>query len=75
MNNYCCFSNMQLFDTDNEVNRHGNQYLFTTEGHLFRINPSLRVRPWAGQGGRGEDDASCAVARTNESAFAHSVSE
>ena len=71
----------QLFDTENEVNQHNSRYLFTTEGHIFRINPALLVKPWESEGaGRKEgarsgDDISRAVARSNESFIAHSVGD
>lgn len=77
---YIYYSPPQLFDTENEVNRHNSRYLFTTEGHIFRINPALRVKPWESEGAgrkegvRGGEDVSRAVARSNESFIAHSVS-
>ena len=33
----------QLFDPDNIVNRYADQFIFSTEGHPFRIHPSFRA--------------------------------
>lgn len=68
---------IQLFDTDNVVNQNALDYMFTTEGHLIKIDPSFRVKPWEKE---FDDDAWCeekmskAVARQNESFIGHSVS-
>ena len=37
---------MQLFDTDNVLNKQAINYIFTTEGHVIRLDPANRVRPW-----------------------------
>ncbi|CAG0882674.1 unnamed protein product [Darwinula stevensoni] len=33
-----------LFDTDHYINRHLEEYLFSTEGHVFRLTEFLRVQ-------------------------------
>lgn len=35
-----------LFDKDNHINRHFSRYVFSTEGHLFPIDPVFRSKPW-----------------------------
>ena len=47
-----------LFDFDNPVNRLGEKYLFTTEGHVFPINDQLRKKIWQDElfSEDGEDD-------------------
>ncbi|XP_040214573.1 ER degradation-enhancing alpha-mannosidase-like protein 1 [Rana temporaria] len=35
-----------LFDEDNPVHRTGNNYLFTTEGHLLPLDPRFRNKAW-----------------------------
>ncbi|XP_078677901.1 ER degradation-enhancing alpha-mannosidase-like protein 1 isoform X1 [Branchiostoma floridae x Branchiostoma belcheri] len=39
-----------LFDKDNHVNQHARRYLFTTEGHLFRVDRTFRRSPWEWEG-------------------------
>ena len=59
------------------MNQHALDYIFTTEGHLIKIDPSLRVKLWEKEFNNG--DVSCeekirkAVARKNESFIGHSV--
>jgi hypothetical protein len=36
-----------LFDTDHYVNKHFRDFVFSTEGHLFRIRPEFRQLPWS----------------------------
>ena len=36
----------QLFDTDNVLNKQSLDYIFTTEGHVIRVDPAYRVKPW-----------------------------
>eukprot|EP00731_Ephydatia_muelleri_P001336 Em0001g1336a len=63
-----------LFDTDNVVNKQFAQYVFTTEGHLIKINPDLRRKPWeAGLQPGCFGARTRAVSRTNESIVAHST--
>ena len=64
---------MQLFDTENVVNQQSLEYMFTTEGHLIRLDPALRARRWQ-ERLSCEDDSQKAVARVNESFFTNSVS-
>ncbi|XP_064400644.1 ER degradation-enhancing alpha-mannosidase-like protein 1 isoform X3 [Halichondria panicea] len=68
-----------LFDTDNEVNKNSLKYIFTTEGHLIKLDPSLRHNVWEefkfprttdGCYGRCEGDR--AVAKTDQSFVSHS---
>jgi len=35
-----------LFDKDNHVNKHADEYIFSTEGHIFPIIPKLRTKSW-----------------------------
>ncbi len=37
---------MQLFDTDNVLNKQALDYIFTTEGHVIRLDPAYRIKPW-----------------------------
>ena len=40
-----CFA--QLFDTDNHLNTQaGENYIFTTEGHVIPLSPRWHQRPW-----------------------------
>ena len=32
---------LQLFDHDNPVNKQASKYIFTTEGHFFKLDKSL----------------------------------
>ncbi|MCG8620396.1 MAG: hypothetical protein MJE68_00140, partial [Proteobacteria bacterium] len=64
-----------MFDTENVVNQRALDYLFTTEGHLIKISPSMRRRPWEKGLFDSCDSNSRAVARQNESSLAHSVSK
>ena len=66
-------SPVQLFDTENVVNQQSLEYMFTTEGHLIRLDPALRARRWQ-ERLSCEDDSQKAVARVNESFFTNSVS-
>ncbi|CAG0912538.1 unnamed protein product [Notodromas monacha] len=36
-----------LFDTDHYVNKNFRDFLFSTEGHIFRIRPEYRQLPWS----------------------------
>lgn len=63
-----------LFDTENVVNRHASDYLFTTEGHLIRLDPTLRERVWKKESRGYCGDPTQAIARTNESFVTHSCS-
>lgn len=38
------FVNLQLFDTDNHLNRASVKYLFSTEGHIFPIDYKFRMK-------------------------------
>ena len=40
----------QLFDTENYVNKHSAQFVFTTEGHLFPIAAQYRQKSWEKEG-------------------------
>ena len=31
-----------LFDTENHINKNGDQYIFTTEGHVFPVREAIR---------------------------------
>ena len=35
-----------LFDTENPINKNGEQYIFTTEGHVFPVREQLRSKIW-----------------------------
>ena len=35
-----------LFDTDNHINKNADQYLFTTEGHVFPLKHEFRHKAW-----------------------------
>ncbi|XP_028516493.1 ER degradation-enhancing alpha-mannosidase-like protein 1 isoform X2 [Exaiptasia diaphana] len=35
-----------LFDHENHVNQDASNYIFSTEGHLFRLDTRMRKRPW-----------------------------
>ncbi|EDO46917.1 predicted protein [Nematostella vectensis] len=35
-----------LFDHENHVNQDASNYIFSTEGHLFRLDTRFRKRPW-----------------------------
>ena len=35
-----------LFDTDNPINKMADQYIFTTEGHVFPIRHQFRHKIW-----------------------------
>ncbi|XP_031563144.1 ER degradation-enhancing alpha-mannosidase-like protein 1 [Actinia tenebrosa] len=35
-----------LFDHENHVNQDASNYIFSTEGHLFRLDTKQRKRPW-----------------------------
>ena len=65
---------LQLFDTDNIVNKHALEYIFTTEGHIVKVDAALRDKPWRRDMPACVDDTSRAVARANESFVTHSVS-
>ena len=65
---------LQLFDTDNVVNRHASEYIFTTEGHLVKVAAALRDKPWSRDIPVCFDDTSRAITRANESFITHSVS-
>ena len=32
----------QLFDSENHVNQDASNYIFSTEGHIFRLDPRFR---------------------------------
>lgn len=36
----------QLFDDNNHLNQDASNYIFSTEGHVFRIDSRFRKRPW-----------------------------
>lgn len=58
------------------MNRRSSDYIFTTEGHIIKLDPTLRVKPWERDAaGCFDDDSIYAVARTNESFITHSVSQ
>lgn len=58
------------------MNRRASDYIFTTEGHIIKLDPTLRVKPWERDAaGCFDDDSIYAVARTNESFITHSVSQ
>jgi hypothetical protein len=60
---------LQLFDTENVVNRQALDYIFTTEGHVIRLDPAYRVNPWEQRlKGKG------ALIKANETFLEHSVS-
>ncbi len=73
---------LQLFDTDNEVNKNSLKYIFTTEGHLIKLDPSLRHSAWEEFSIPRPSSDSCyencnedaAVAKTNQPFVTHSVS-
>ena len=33
---------LQLFDSENHVNQDASNYIFSTEGHIFRLDPRFR---------------------------------
>lgn len=35
-----------LFDVGNPLNKMADQYIFTTEGHVFPIRPQMRLKAW-----------------------------
>jgi len=35
-----------LFDTENHINKNGDQYIFTTEGHVFPVREAIRSKIW-----------------------------
>ena len=35
-----------LFDIDNPINKNADQYLFTTEGHVFPLKQNFRTKIW-----------------------------
>ncbi|XP_066997230.2 ER degradation-enhancing alpha-mannosidase-like protein 1 [Anabrus simplex] len=39
-----------LFDKDNYVNKHFSRYVFSTEGHLFTVDPLFRSKVWQNPG-------------------------
>lgn len=39
-----CFSSLQLFDHENHVNQDASNYIFSTEGHIFRLDSQFRKR-------------------------------
>ena len=71
---------MQLFDTDNVVNRNAVEYIFTTEGHVIHLDPSYRVKLWERDEPETTNGYSCreklggALSRTNDTFIGHSVS-
>ena len=38
-----------LFDIDNPINKNGEQYIFTTEGHVFPVRDTLRSKIWGSE--------------------------
>lgn len=68
-----------LFDTDNVANKKALKYVFTTEGHLIKLDPSLRRKVWNDIDFSQSSDSSheqCgkerAVAKTHQSFISHS---
>lgn len=37
---------LQLFDEKNHVNQDASNYIFSTEGHIFKLDTRFRKRPW-----------------------------
>ena len=35
-----------MFDIDNPINKNADQYLFTTEGHVFPLKQNFRNKVW-----------------------------
>ncbi len=56
------------------MNRRASDYIFTTEGHIIKVDPTLRVKPWKDIGECFDDDSTYAIAKMNESFITHSVS-
>jgi mannosidase alpha-like ER degradation enhancer 1 len=47
-----------LFDKDHYVNRNFQNYIFSTEGHIFKINPEYRNVPWLDDYRTSQSDSS-----------------
>ena len=69
---------LQLFDIDHTLNKQASSYIFTTEGHLLRLDPELRQKSWKlherNQYKNAYKHINRAVARINESQISSSVS-
>lgn len=37
-----CFPFLQLFDVDNPINKDASQWIFSTEGHIFKLDQKYR---------------------------------
>ena len=51
---YIVSFSLQLFDTDNHLNKHPMKYIFSTEGHILPLKREFRKKPWEDHD--GDDD-------------------